>query len=311
MRHKKYLLFLVFEALLLLAASLLLRKSNIETASIMAFPFAWIASALKRLAECSNLGNGVAWALLVAISLIPTLLYVGGKERKKSALECVMLNFTSIVIFGTLFGMINPGFFFKSEMLEFQTVLSAVLGITAWSCIIACIVIRLLCLFKTGAADELRKYLVFGIRAFGALLVGYVFSLPGTDLLERISKSVGAADVLFDVLVFVATVVPCLLNLAVCFAVDDLLGALEREDTENIIMFAEKVVKRCCPALGIMSVLTAVLNVLKIFFAGLLSDVHAYMNIPVTNIFFALLILLVSRLLVENRKLRDDNSLFV
>jgi len=42
-----------------------------------------------------------------------------------------------------------------------------------------------------------------------------------------------------------------------------------------------------------------------------LSNINVTVDIPIISIAFTVMILLFSRLLIENKKLRDDNNLFI
>ena len=66
-----------------------------------------------------------------------------------------------------------------------------------------------------------------------------------------------------------------------------------------------------CAALACTAVATALVQVLQVCLLPSLTDVTALAQIPLLNIFFVLVILLLSRLLIENKQLKDDNSLFI
>lgn len=314
MKHKKYLIFLACEAVLLLAISVLSQRVNSPITSLFAFPFEQIANGLLLLAQSGNLGNGIALALLVCISAIPSVISFAGCGGKRNIAEIIALNITSVVVFIGLYGMINPYQFYHSmlvgldEMIPFS---NGVFGVTIWSCIVACLVIRLLTLFRTGSIGSLRKYLVFAIFALGALFVGFGLTAPVSTMITKIGEVQTGMDSVFVVLRFVATVIPYALNVWICITIVDLIQTIEQDHTDSIMIAAEKVVNRCCLSLGAAVSLTAIMNILQVTFMKTLSDIHANVDIPVVSITFALIILLISRLLVENRTLRDDNDLFI
>ena len=64
-------------------------------------------------------------------------------------------------------------------------------------------------------------------------------------------------------------------------------------------------------SLAITSGLTALLYIAQILLLPQLSNVSTEVRLPITDLFFVLVILLLSRLLIENKQLRDDNSLFI
>lgn len=314
MKHKKYLIFLACEAVLLLAISVLSQRVNAPITSLFAFPFEQIANGLSLLAQSGRLGNGIALALLVCLSAIPSVISFAGCGGKRNIAEIIALNITSVVVFIGLYGMINPYQFYPSmligmdEMIPFS---NGVFGVTIWSCIVACLVIRLLTLFRTGSTQSLRKYLVYAIFAVGALFVGFGLTVPVSSMVSKIGEAQTGTDSVFAVLRFVVTVIPYALNVWICITIVDLILTIEQDHTESIKSAAEKVVDRCYLSLGATVSLTAILNILQVIFMKMLSDIHTNVDVPVVSIAFALMILLVSRLLVENRTLRDDNDLFI
>lgn len=314
MKHKKYLIFLACEAVILLAISLLSQRVNAPITALFAFPFEPIANGLARLAQSGNLGNGIALAFLVCISAIPSVISFAGCGGKRNIAETITLNTTSVVIFVGLYGMINPYQFYPSvlagmdEMLPFS---NGVFGVTIWSCIVACLVIRLLSLFRTGSTESLRKYLVYVIFAVGALFAGIGCTVPVSSMLSQIGEAQTGMDSVFAVLRFVVIVIPYAWNVWICITIADLILTVEQERTECIKSAAERVVNCCYLSLGVTVSLTAILNVLQVIFMKTLSDIRTNVDIPVVSIAFALMILLISGLLVENRTLHDDNDLFI
>ena len=66
-----------------------------------------------------------------------------------------------------------------------------------------------------------------------------------------------------------------------------------------------------CSTLIATAALSAGFNVLQVLFLDSLSHVVTTMQIPVFSIAFTLFALLFTRIVVENRDLRDDNELFI
>lgn len=310
MKRKKYVLFLLCESILLLCLSALGEQS--QSPFLFSFPFAQIANGLKLLSQTSALGNGIALALLVSICSIPTVVYFTASNRNTT--EAIILNLTSLVLFVAFYGMVNPLQFSPSLLAGIEEALplfNGLFGVTIWSWIVACIVLHLLNLFRSGDPQHLRKYLVTAVLCLGALFTGYCFSVPASQLLANIRNPHNGMDLIFEILRFIAEIVPNLCNVLICISVADLLEAMETVDSDGVRTCAETLVKRCCISLGSAVILTAVLNALQIIFMKHLSNVHTNVDIPVVGIAFSLMILLIAGLLTENKTLRDDNDLFI
>lgn len=313
MKHKKYLLILLGEAVGLTIISVICHYMEISALELLAFPFTQIANGLKMLSRTGNLGNGAALALLVCISVIPSVISVWGAKGKRSPAEIIALNIMSVVIFLSLYGIINPICFWpeiESEVTVMQE-FRYIADVTIWSWIVCCVVLRLLKQFQFSSAESLRKYLLLAILAVGILYVGIGFTEPVNMMLDGWEGSLSVTDSVFTILRFMVTVIPYVLNAWICVTAADTFRAIEQNDTEAVKRSAEKVVRRCCLSLGMTVSLIAVFNVLQIVFMKNLFNVQTTVLIPVKDIAFALMILLVSRLLVENRTLREDNDLFI
>ena len=82
-------------------------------------------------------------------------------------------------------------------------------------------------------------------------------------------------------------------------------------ETDGYRETSEQLSRMCCVALGVTTALTAVFNVLQVVLMRSLTNVATQVEVPVVNIVFLAFVLLLSRLLVENKELREDNSLFI
>ena len=102
MSKKTILLGLAAVALVLFISTGILGAEN--SVAALCLPFTWTAEGLRKLSLSGSLGNGVAIALLVVLGLLPLVL----KWKKSWGPEDVLLVFTSIAIWYTLYVLINP-----------------------------------------------------------------------------------------------------------------------------------------------------------------------------------------------------------
>ena len=86
---------------------------------------------------------------------------------------------------------------------------------------------------------------------------------------------------------------------------------MEKEEQDGITEAASRVSSICYVMLGITTTITAASNIIQIVFMRWLANVSVIVDIPIISIVFIVLILLFARLLIENKRLRDDNSLFI
>ena len=91
----------------------------------------------------------------------------------------------------------------------------------------------------------------------------------------------------------------------------DLLDITVTEEQEGLADAASRLSKISCIALACTVAFTALIHIVQLFLITALTDVKASADLPFSNIVFVLVILLLSRLLIENKQLKDDNSMFI
>lgn len=318
MKHKTLMIMLVCEAALLFVLVLLTDRLPGLFSSMMAFPFEQIAIGIKALSQTGRVGNGLAAALWVGISLLPLIPALRYRQNKADVKEKISLYSLSCVLLLTLYGMINPhvfcSFLPKTEG-EYLTVVKAIIGVSAWSVIVLCVVLRIIRMFRFGDKISLLRYMRIVLHVLCMLFSAAAVISLGSGLID--SGSQKALDNMINVLRAVVASTPYVLDIVIIISTLDLFDIVMTEDQNGmedqngIVGAAEKLSRICCTALAITAALSAVFNVLQIVLMRWLTNVKATVEIPIISIMFVGVVLLLSRLLVENKQLRDDNSLFI
>ena len=282
--------------------------------SVMAFPFEQVGAALRELALIGNIGNGFALALCIALSFLPTLLVLRHRCEKEYINENIVLCCMSIAVFITLFSMANPSKllaafpYFTAEALP---VVKGVMGCMVWSFIILWAILRLVRLFRSGDTNKLLSYLRVTLHALCILFVAVIAISCGSALLDGLSTTQKSMDNMMAVIRFLASSLPYIFDIAITLSLLTLLDLYIEKNEDDTVRHAESLSKRCCLALGITAASTTILNVLQLLLSRFLSNISVNVEIPVVSLAFILLILILSRLIVENRKLQSDNDLFI
>ena len=282
--------------------------------AVMAFPFEQFGAALRALALTGNLGNGFALALCIALSLLPVFSALRHRGEKDFLGENIVLYCMSVVVFVTLSGMANPLKLlsaFPNFTQEALPVVKGVMGCAAWSFIILWVVLRLARLFQGGDTDKLLRYLHVALHALCILFVAVIAISCGSTVSDSFSATQKSVDSAMAVIRFIASSLPYLFDIGITLSLLTLLDVYIAKKEEDIVKHAALLSKRCCLALGVTAASTTVLNVLQLLFSRFLSDISVNAQIPVVSLAFILLILILSRLIVENRKLQNDNDLFI
>lgn len=314
MKHKSLYILLAAETAALTVLLILTSIFPTLFSSLFAFPFEQIGDALRALSLSGWFGNGLALMLWGALSLAPLaagLRHVSEAERRP---ENIALVFLSASLLYVLWGMADPSAFWLLMPQVSQLGLGfvkALMGGLVWSMLVLWFILRLLRLFKAGDMPRLMAYLERMLWALCALFAGVIVLACGGELSAALKNAGGAGDRVMQCLGFAVSALPYGLDIAVIVLGMDLIQAVKEGDREAAEMAAEKLSGFCCLSLALCAGSAALFNVLQILFASQLTDVSVNVTIPVTSLAFVLAVLLVSRLIAENRRLQDDNDLFI
>ncbi|MCR5584299.1 MAG: hypothetical protein K6F63_02540 [Lachnospiraceae bacterium] len=321
MKNKIYILLLISGAAITLALTLLSEGVPNLIPIIFSFPFDQIAGALRALSGAGNIGNGFAIMLTAALGLVPAvlaLIYPWGKgkqfipERVALALFGVLLPF-GIYAFANIDHFVNPVFLSVSGKLgeDFRPIAKATVGVFLWSVALLHPFFLLVRFLRTGTKEQLYGYLSPMVAVTGlAFDIGLFLSLGKLINTLKDSEMTGP-----DVLAFFTRSLPNLLamlfDLLIVIKVLGLISAIREEDREGICLLGDRVCKLCMLALAVSVSAVALDNGIQFALMRQLSDVNMHFDLPLGGLLFAAAVLLVTEILVENRKLKDDNDLFI
>lgn len=330
--QRSFLIFLGAEALLLLAFVLLGTTDGLWVSGLVGFPFVQIGHGLRVLSLLGGAGNALALVIYVAISASPLAYLVWLKKRGQSFGEDFLLVILSILTFFALYYMVNPGlipgiadFSWTNGGTFYQSLYSG----TIYGLLFCYLVLRVVRHLRGADREALQKYLVILLRVLAVVFVYLAFGACVQDLLSEMENLRAGNTMLTDpwlgmgynglelsygflVLRCLANMVPYLLDAAVTLAALHLLTAMEKDRySEESIQASEKLSSLCVTSLSAAVVISAVMNLLQLMFLGELHTVHINVYVPVLSVAFLLAVLLLNRLLGENKELKEDNDLFI
>jgi len=282
--------------------------------SLLAFPFEQLGAALRALSLSGKVGNGLALLIWVGLSLSPLIPILRHKGKQGCKYESVALILLSIALFLVLYGMANPVMLYNAfpDMGESALpVMKAVMGTAVWSLTVLWVVLRLLRLFLAGDTNKLLGYLRAMLYALCALFTGVIALSCGASLVSGLADVQRGLDGVMTVVRFLVAALPYALDIAVTLSALTLLDALLSEEESDVAKLSDKLSRICCISLGVVTASAASLNVLQLIFSRQLSDIAVTVDIPIMSLAFVLAVLLVARLIAENRRLQNDNDLFI
>lgn len=314
MKRKPFLALMGIVFTALMGLELSARELPAAASSVMSFPFEQIGTGLRWLALTGKPGNGLAFLLCTALSVIPVFIALRHKGDPIFLGENIVLCCTGIVVWIALFSMANPSCYrsaFPNMTAELLPIVRGIIGCTVWFFVMLWLVLRLARLFRFGDTKSLFAYLRMALFALCILFDAGIALSCGGALLKHLSSIQQSMDAVMAVLRFLTSALPYALNIVITLSALTLLDAYQTEDMETTVRSAERLSRRCRLALTITAASTVVWNVLQLLLSRFLSDVSIHVDIPVISLAFTLLILLLSRFLIENQTLQSDNDLFI
>ncbi len=333
--QRTFLIFLGIEALLLLAIVLLGASDAIWSSGLLGFPFVQVGYGLRVLSLLGGGGNALALVIYVVLSAVPLLYLVWLWKKRELFGEDCLLVVLSILSFFTLYYMINPSLipgmadFLWSDSGNFY---KSLFSGTIYGLVFCYVILRIVRVLKGADKEKLQAYLVILLRILAVVFVYLAFGACVQNLLAEMENLRAGNTMIvegwhpmlgltysglgisygFLVLRCLANMLPYLLDVAVTLAALDLLSAMKEDCySEESIRASEKLSQLCVVSLSVTVVVTALLNILQLMFLGELHAVHISVSIPVLSVAFALAVLLLNRLLGENKTLKEDNDLFI
>lgn len=313
MKRKILYVLLPLEAALVLLLALLTQEEESFYAFVFSFPFQQIGRGLGSLAREANsaLLRGAAVALWVGLSALPLLRAFGkGTDRLPERLTLVLL---SVVLFLGFYGIANPDRMkmeLFSEEIATRNVYAAI-GTAIWSVLLLYGVLRLLRRLRADGKLAL-------LRDFRSLVLTLSFLLTGWGVWSAVLAWNGQdwgklsnPDLAVDLLRVVVQMLPVGLELIVCFRALKLLDHACAGEREQMIPAARGLGRVCGWALIGTVGSSMLLNLVQVQLMGTINEVHVALNFPIYTLLLILVILLITRLMTENRELQDEARLFI
>lgn len=321
MKQRALTVFLIVEAgACLLLFGLRAALGGIVSA-VMAFPFEQIGLGLRWLSLSGPVGNGAAIALYAAVSLIPLGVLAALWKGKRLHIEDGILAVLSALLFFLLYLMVNPGLLVSRLGLAAGLGGKAMLGGVFYSVLACYLVLRILRMVRAAHTERLQRYLELLLGLLGALFVYLAFGACFGELLDGIqslresnqgNEHLLGASCAFLALRYLVDALPYVLDVLVVFAARALLRELQADRYSGAAVdWADRLSRLCVWSLAAAVLSNMALNLLQLFFAPRLYVISTTVQLPVLSIAFVLAVLLLARFIRENKRLKDDNDLFI
>lgn len=284
--------------------------------TVLAFPFEQAGLMLRWLSLSGTGGNAAAIVLYVLLSLLPVLTLLPALRRRRPLPEDGVLGMVSLLLFGVLYLMVNPSQLERWLGGAGTRMGKALLGGTVYALLCAYLVFRLLRLLFSADAPGLRRCGTALLWALALILVYAAFGACFGSFLEQLQEvregNTGGGlgwTYVFLALGLLVEAIPYVLDVWALLAALDLLAA-ERY-SEAMAGAADRLARRCAVSLAVTVGCNGIFNLAQLLWARSLRTVSGFVTLPVQSMVLVLAALLLARLLRENKRLKEDNDLFV
>lgn len=286
-------------------------------AALAAQPFSLIGGWLRALSLSGGAGNLLSILLYVLLSALPLAAAAIKLFRGQAQGEDLLLCLLSIQLFISYYLFINPALLPCPALPGMGGML---LGGGIYAVLIAWLIMHLVRRFRRAQELQLLQaltallYLMIGVLLFSAFCLGFSQLLEGMQALG--AQNTGADDLgltyLFLVLAYIVDILPAVLEiLLLLFTVSLLRKTAADHYAPETLAAARRVSDFCGFSLIITALAHALLALLQLIFSSRLHQMDMTLRIPFSDMALLLLALLLTRLLSEGKRLRDDNELFI
>ena len=313
MKRKTLVLLLIATAILIGALTLVTKLYPNVLSSVLAFPLEPLVLGLKAVAKTGPAGNGLAVAVIAALVLIPAVIALRMRGNDKIPEAVSLLALAGMILFA-VYGAWNPAAFqnkIVKDAMEDSNALLMVFSLAVWTMFVLFIVLRLIRLFRTGHREQLHRYLRLLLFILCAVIAAGIAATLVSGVISLVKALPTPEDAALLVAKAIASLAVSLLELIVCFRMLDMLDIVAADEQEKLPEAASRLSRVSCAALAGIALSAALLHIIQILLLPSLTDVKSILDIPLLQIVFVLVILLLSRLLIENKELKDDNSMFI
>lgn len=260
-------------------------------------PLGPLAELMRAMSLAGVWGNALAMLLYGALCLLPLWYFFYLEKKDKMIYEDWLLPVMSVALFFILRRLVNP----QEELLLNSGMEAAMYGYGFWSLTAAWLVLRFLHLARDNADGRTWDYLRRLLTAVAFLFV-YAGFTPAAE---------GERGFFFW-LDYAVGALPWVMDLWILLEARKLMSCLKSDPyAEETVDVAHDFSAVCARALSAIVLTNALYNLFQLLCRKWMTDVNIQLSVPLFSILFVLAALLFARLLEDNRKLKQDNDLFI
>lgn len=287
--------------------------------NIVCIPFEQIGVLLRMLSLNGGIQNIFAILLYAVLSLSPLFMLLQKSRNKSIKKEDCILILLSILLFYILYMMVNPGLIPVQGALGMgRTIAKSLLCGTVYSLIVTYLVLKAIRVFFESQTTTLYRFMIlllsitamlFTISIFGSGLNDVITQVESIKVANTGYESSLALTCFFVVIKYILNSIPSAISILVIFKGIKLINEFFVDPYSEAAAIASKSLSSVCKIGLIVTVCSnAAFNLLQLLFIENLRNIDSLIQIPLFSIIFVLGALILSRMVMENKTLKDDND---
>lgn len=321
---KKYInLLLILEAIICILMCVFGGGKVTFVNTLLTFPFKPIAVGLRKLSFLGGVGNIFSWLLFLLICSIPLIILIAKLIRKRFVLEDILLVVISLIVALALYHMININLMASQMIVPIveNDALYCVLGAIVYSIIAGYLVIKVIRKFAKANKEEVKRYFNNVLFVANVFIVLGSFGISLNELIIKLDNYVNSNFGIYESLMttkvflimdYAMDVIINLLLIGIIILVQDLISKINIDNiTDEVVKRAKLIFSCCIGTIIIHTILSIMYNALQFIFIKKLYFVNGVVSIPIMIIFIVLVIMLFTQFILEAKKIKEENDMFI
>lgn len=288
-------------------------------------PFELLGDGLRSLSLSSDVGNIAAIIIYCLLSLIPAVVYVILKNKKRIIEMDRFLFVLSGVLFFVIYYLINPTLFMADRFGSMTLI-----GLF-YALLVGYLVLRVIAVWTKSDMIELQKGIRFLVcMLMLSLTIGILMEcfeeLPASIQALKESNTMASDPwmafennlpnltftIVFLFIRCLVKIVPCILEILILGMILKLIKELGKDIySEAVASQLGKIGNMCRNMVLTTVVLNMCFAVLQVIFRNMLYQINMDVTIPLVSIILVLAVMMVSKYMRESQKMKEELDMFI
>lgn len=281
-------------------------------------PFELIGGGLRYLSLSNQIGNIIALIIYFIICLLPIVVGIYHIKNNKLKWEEVFLLILSALMFWGIYIFINPGKIMDIQgVITTESMYKMEIITTIISVIVLYVVIKIVRSFE-GMKENMLVRVLKIICAVSLMVIVVGVCLTGlTSLLENMQQALNNNQYIkstCSILIFrfVVEQLPNICLFVIIIRLIDMSVVLKKGFiNQEMITKVNEISDLCKKSIVIILFAIALLNAMQLMMTGIISIANYNVSIPVFSILAIAVLLIITKIIAESYKIKEDNDLFI